>query len=72
MSTLAQLSPNSVAARPIDVNQADQTPQNVINVKSGEVAQKTAQKSKTVTVIVSNQALKLASRLEKVPQQTNK
>lgn len=69
MSTLAQLSPNSVAARPIDVNQAAQTPQNAIIVKSGEVAQKTAQKLKTDTVIVSSQALKLSSRLDKVPQQ---
>lgn len=66
MSTLAQLSPNSVAARPIDVNLASQTPQNAINVKSGEVAQKTAQKSKTDTVIVSSQAVKLSSRLDKV------
>lgn len=72
MSTLAQLSPNSVVARPIDVNQASQTPQNVINVKSAEVAQKTAQKSKTDTIIVSNQALKLSSRLDKMPQQKNK
>ncbi len=72
MSTIAQLSPNSVAARPIDVNLASQTPQNAINVKSGEVAQKTTQKSKTDTVIVSSQALKLSSRLDKVPQQKNK
>lgn len=72
MSTLPQLSPNSVIARPIDVNQAAQTPQNAINVKSGEVAQKTAQKSKTDTVIVSSQALKLSSRLDKAPQQKNK
>ena len=72
MSTLAQLSPNSVAARPIDANQAAQTPQNAINVRSGEVAQKTAQKSKTDTVIVSSQAVKLSSRLDKVPQQKNK
>lgn len=72
MSTLAQLSPNSVAARPIDVNQAAQTPQNAINVKSGEVAQKSAQKSKTDTVIVSSQALKLASRLDNVPKPKNK
>lgn len=72
MSTLAQLSPNSVAARPIDVNLASQTPQNAINVKSGEVAQKTAQKSKTDTVIVSSQALNLSTRLDKVPQQKNK
>lgn len=72
MSTIAQLSPNSVAARPIDVNLASQTPQNAINVKSGEVAQKTTRKSKTDTVIVSSQALKLSSRLDKVPQQKNK
>lgn len=72
MSTIAQLSPNSVAARPIDVNQASQTPQNTINVKSGEVAQKTARKSKTDTVVVSSQALKLSSRLDKVPQQKSK
>lgn len=72
MPTIAQLSPNSVAARPIDVNQVSQTPQNAINVRSGEVAQKTAQKSKTDTVIVSSQAVKLSSRLDKVPQQKNK
>lgn len=72
MSTIAQLSPNSVAARPVDVNLASQTPQNTINVKSGEATQKTAQKSKTDTVVVSGQALKLASRLDKVPQQKNK
>lgn len=72
MSTSAQLSPNSVAARPVDVNLASQTPQNTINVKSGEVAQKTAQKSKTDTVVVSSQALKLASRLDNVPKQENK
>ena len=72
MSTIAQLSPNSVAARPIDVNLASQTPQNAINVKSGEVAQKTTQKSKTDTVVVSSQAVKLSSRLDKVPQQKNK
>lgn len=72
MSTLAQLSPNSVAARPIDVNLASQTPQNAINVKSGEVAQKSARKSKTDTVVVSSQALKLSSRLDEVPQQKNK
>lgn len=72
MSTLAQLSPNSVAARPIDVNLASQTPQNAINAKSGEVAQKTARKSKTDTVVVSSQALKLSSRLDKVPQQKSK
>ncbi|MDA8412904.1 MAG: hypothetical protein M0023_03850 [Desulfobacteraceae bacterium] len=68
MSTIAQLSPNSVAASPVDVNLAAQTPQNTINVKSGEVAQKTAQKSKTDTIVVSSQALKLASRLENVPK----
>lgn len=72
MSTIAQLSPNSIAARPIDVNLASQTPQNAINVKSGEVAKKTTQKSKTDTVIVSSQALKLSSRLDKVPQQKSK
>lgn len=72
MSTVAQLSPNSVAANPIDVNQASQTPQNAINVRSGEVARKTAQKSKTDTVVVSSQALKLSSRLDKVPQQKSK
>jgi hypothetical protein len=72
MSAIAQLSPNSIAASPIDVNQASQTPQNAINVKSGEVAQKTAQKSKTDTVVVSSQALKLSSRLDKVPQQKSK
>jgi hypothetical protein len=72
MSTIAQLSPNSVAARPIDVNLASQTPQNAINVKSGEVAQKMTQKSKTDTVVVSSQAVKLSSRLDKVPQQKNK
>lgn len=69
MSTIAQLSPNSVAARPVDVNLATQTPQNTINVKSGEVAQKTSQKSKTDTVVVSSQAVNLSSRLDKVPQQ---
>lgn len=72
MSTIAQLSPNSIAARPIDVNLASQTPQNAINAKSGEVAQKTARKSKTDTVVVSSQALKLSSRLDKVPQQKSK
>jgi len=72
MSTLAQLSPNSIAASPIDVNLASQTPQNAINVKSGEIAQKTAQKSKTDTVVVSSQALKLSSRLDKAPQQKSK
>lgn len=72
MSAIAQLSPNSVAASPIDVNQAAQTPQNAINVKSGEVAQKSSQKSKTDTVIVSSQALKLASRLDNVPKPKNK
>lgn len=72
MPTIAQLSPNSVAARPIDVNQASQTPQNTINVKSSEVAQKSVQKSKTDTVVVSSQAVKLSSRLDKVPQQKSK
>jgi len=72
MSTIAQISPNSVAASPVDVNLATQTPQNTINVKSGEVAQKTAQKSKTDTVAVSSQALKLASRLDNAPKPKNK
>jgi len=72
MSSLAQLSPNSVAASPVDVNLATQTPQNAINVKSSEVAQKTAQKSKTDTVVVSSQALKLASRLDNVSKPKNK
>lgn len=67
MSTIAQISPNSVAARPIDVNPSAQAAQNASLAATAQTSAKTVQQSRTDTVTISSQALKLAAQLEKSP-----
>ena len=70
VSTIAQISPNGVAARPVDVNPAALAAQNTTVAKAAESAQKTIQQSKTDTVTISSQALKLASQTYSLAKET--
>ena len=72
MSTIAQLSPNSVTARPIDVNLSAQASQSATLAAAGQAAQKTVQQARTDTVTVSSQALKLAAQLDNVSKKSSK
>lgn len=65
MSTIAQISPNSIAARPVDVNPSAQTAQNASLAATTQASSKSVQQSRTDTVTISSQALKLAAQLEK-------
>ena len=70
MSTIAQISPNSVAARPVDVNPEALSAQNTTVVKAAESAQKAIQQAKTDTVTISSQALKLASQADSLAKKS--
>ena len=70
MSAIAQISPNSVAARPVDVNPSALTAQNSTLAKTAENAQKTVQQTRTDTVTISSQALKLTSQSYSLPKET--
>lgn len=72
MPSIAQISPNSITARPVDVNPSAQAAQNASPTASAQVSAKTVQQSRTDTVTISTEALKLSSRLDEVSQQKNK
>ena len=60
--SIAQISPNSVAVSPADVNPQAKTDQNASAAQAAQDAQKAAQAHKTDTVTISQQAVqKLAS-----------
>lgn len=60
--SIAQISPNSVAVSPADVNPQAKTDQSASTAQAAQDAQKAAQAHKTDTVTISRQAVqKLAS-----------
>jgi hypothetical protein len=57
--SIAQISPNSVAANPVDVNPQVKAEQTTAAPQASQDAQKTANTAKTDTVTISKQAVQM-------------